>query len=291
MRSIFNFHRFQGTRSTTWENTEPAFLITDCSVLHQLQKPRLDSWYSKSLHLMLISKLVSTSLPTSFSEASHPLALGTLQVSLDPVKGSLILDFKLKKTCEVPPLSLWHWLLILFHGDQVDDIDVATNQSLHLPNIDIYGNIISKSGTYWSPQSQDVTWLDSTWTCCFPPVKASSKSSLFLDSNLHQPFLKWVFEEMLNRFENLQTFLHKTTATACQLHQQEGCRSALGLPVENDPLANGTYMDYWPLRELLQILEIPEGWDGGRENTTLQSLVQIPGPVIGKGWYYSQEKQ
>ena len=46
---------------------------------------------------MLISEIASTSLPTSFSEASHPLALGTLQVSLDPVKGSLIIDFKLRK--------------------------------------------------------------------------------------------------------------------------------------------------------------------------------------------------
>ena len=58
------------------------------------------------------------------------------------------------------------------------------------------------------------------------------------------PAIPEVGFEMLNRFENLQTFLHKTTATACQLHQQEGCRSALGLPVKNDSLANGTYMDY-----------------------------------------------
>ena len=93
----FQFPQISGIKIKTWENTEPAFLITDCSVLHQLQKPRLVSWYYKSLHLMLISKIVSTSLPTSFSEASHPLALGTLQVSLDPVKGSLILDFKLTK--------------------------------------------------------------------------------------------------------------------------------------------------------------------------------------------------
>ena len=101
-----------------------------------------------------------------------------------------MLDFWLKQIGKEPPLPLRHWLLKLFHGGQVDHIDVATDQSLNLSKTLSSGKMQGKN-----PRShrilRSMIGLKLKFTCCFPPLKASSKSSLFLDSNLHHPFLVW----------------------------------------------------------------------------------------------------
>ena len=80
------------------------------------------------------------------------------------------------------------------------------------------------------------------------------------------------------------TFLHRTTATAAQVHQQVVCRSTPDLPVQQCCNSLSMYdtnmLLTWPWKEPQQILEIHEGWVGGRGSTTLQSLIQLPDPVF-----------
>ena len=80
----------------------------------------------------------------------------------------------------------------LFHRGQVDHIDVATDQSLHLSKYGKFGTRQGKVTNIGTNYPKALLLSNMTdFTCCFPPMKASSKSSLFLDSNLHQPFLEW----------------------------------------------------------------------------------------------------
>ena len=108
-------------------------------------------------------------LPAGFSQACYPLALGTLQVSLDPIKAVKYIFFRrvklsflksnislhgstlVQKTENEPSLPVRHRLLELFHRGQVDHIDVATDQSLHLAKC---GKLLT---SYL--QGQQVLWL------------------------------------------------------------------------------------------------------------------------------------
>ena len=168
---------------------------------------------------------------------------------------------------------------------------------------------------YWYKLSKSSHKIQITnFTCCFPPIKASSKSSLFLDSNLHQPFLEWekAHDEVPIRFTRLvegrklslclsgrqcpppSNQIHKSSPSFIEplpllfscinrgcvvqlltgLFKKERCKSY--------PMI--IWAVGWPLRERLQIQGIHEGWGGDRGSTTLKSLTQPPDPVGDLGW-------